>query len=187
MPFLATNTCAASLGTLPALAAHNPEAVVLWVDAHGDFNTPQTTDSGYLGGMVLAAACGLWDSGHGSGIDPRQVVLVGARDLDDAEEKLLRDHGVTILDSAHSDPAAVTKHLAGRQAWVHIDWDVLEPGHIPAAYKVPGGLLPKDVRAILAAIPRQNLIGIEFAEFESQSPEHDKRALVTITDTAGPS
>ena len=84
------------------------------------------------------------------------------------------------------DPATVHKYIAGREVWVHIDWDVLEPGHIPAAYKVPGGLLPNDVRAILAAIPRQNLVGIEFAEFESQNPEHDKRALVTITDTAGP-
>lgn len=186
VPLLVTNTCAASLGTLPALAAHRPEAVVLWVDAHGDFNTPQTTDSGYLGGMVLAAACGLWDSGHGAGINPRQVVLVGARDLDKPEEKLLRDCGATILTPTHSDPATVLKHIAGREVWVHIDWDVLEPGYIPAAYKVPGGLLPRDVRVILEAIPGENFAGIEFAEFESQNPEKDKRALTMITETVSP-
>ncbi|MFD5225447.1 arginase family protein [Microbacterium sp. NPDC058342] len=53
LPVLATNTCGASIGTLPTVAERFPEAVVLWIDAHGDFNTPQTTGSGYLGGMVL--------------------------------------------------------------------------------------------------------------------------------------
>ena len=45
-PLLLTNTCAASLGTLPTVAARHPSAVILWIDAHGDFNTPDTTDSG---------------------------------------------------------------------------------------------------------------------------------------------
>lgn len=44
--------------------------MVLWIDAHVEFNTPDTTDSGYLGGMVLAAVCGLWGSGHSAGRDP---------------------------------------------------------------------------------------------------------------------
>ena len=51
---------------------------VVWLDAHGDFNTPATSGSGYLGGMPLAAACGLWDSGYGAGVDPRAVVLSDA-------------------------------------------------------------------------------------------------------------
>ena len=59
IPILATNTCAASLATLPEVAERFPDAVVLWIDAHGDFNTPDTTGSGYLGGMALSGACGL--------------------------------------------------------------------------------------------------------------------------------
>jgi arginase family enzyme len=54
------NTCSASLASLPIVAREFTDAVVLWIDAHGDFNTPETTESGYLGGMVLAGVCGLW-------------------------------------------------------------------------------------------------------------------------------
>ena len=54
-----------ALTTLPTALRHRPEAKVLWLDAHGDFNTPDTTPSGYLGGMALAGACGQWDAGLG--------------------------------------------------------------------------------------------------------------------------
>ena len=70
VPLMVANTCSASLASLPAAALAYPTACILWIDAHGDFNTPATTDSGYLGGMVLAGACGLWDSGHGAGLRP---------------------------------------------------------------------------------------------------------------------
>ena len=60
-PLMAMNTCSASLATLPVVARVHPEATILWIDAHGDFNTPETAGSGYLGGMVLAAVCGLWE------------------------------------------------------------------------------------------------------------------------------
>ena len=56
--------CSMSMTTLPTALRHQPEARVLWLDAHGDFNTPDTTPSGYLGGMCLAAA-GEWDAGLG--------------------------------------------------------------------------------------------------------------------------
>ncbi|MCG2621863.1 arginase family protein [Arthrobacter sp. I2-34] len=79
VPLLVANTCAASIATLPVAAERYPEAVVLWIDAHGDFNTPASTESGYLGGMALAGACGLWDSGHGGIVYPRNAILVGAR------------------------------------------------------------------------------------------------------------
>ena len=51
------------LTTLPAALRNRPEARVLWLDAHGDYNTPDTTGSGFLGGMCLAGACGEWDAG----------------------------------------------------------------------------------------------------------------------------
>jgi arginase/N-omega-hydroxy-L-arginine amidinohydrolase len=179
-PVLATNTCAASLATLPEVAARFPDAVVLWIDAHGDFNTPATTESGYLGGMVLAAACGLWDGGHGSGLNPRQVALVGARDIDPAERELLDGAGVRILAPSESTPEKLLDFIAGRPVWIHIDWDVLEPGYIPAAYKVPEGLLPHQVAALLAAIPKSALRGIELAEFEAGEPGIPERLSVEL-------
>ncbi|MFJ3471748.1 arginase family protein [Microbacterium maritypicum] len=179
-PLLITNTCAASLGTLPTAAEHHPDAVVLWIDAHGDFNTPDTTDSGYLGGMVLAAACGLWDSGHGDGIDPKQVIVVGGRDIDVAEGELLAEAGVTVLAPSESTPERVLELVAGRPVWIHVDWDVLEPGYIPAAYRVGGGLLPHHVAAIFAALPSDSVRGIELAEFEAGDEEVPERVSVEL-------
>lgn len=179
-PLLVTNTCAASLGTLPTVAERHPDAVLLWIDAHGDFNTPETTDSGYLGGMVLAAACGLWDSGHGSGIEPKQVIVVGGLDIDPAEAELLADAGVTVLPPSESTPERVLELTAGRPVWIHVDWDVLEPGYIPAAYRVGGGLLPHHIAAIFAALPSESVRGVELAEFEAGDTEVPERVSVEL-------
>src|SRR5262245_51282195 len=70
-PLIAASSCAVSFATLPVAAGCIPDLKILWVDAHGDFNTPETTATGYLGGMTLAAVCGLWDSGYRSGVDPK--------------------------------------------------------------------------------------------------------------------
>ena len=93
-PVLVAAQCTIALATLPVIAAREPDAVVVWLDAHGDFNTPATSGSGYLGGMPLAAACGLWDGGYGAGLDASRVVLGGARDLDPAERAALDAAGV---------------------------------------------------------------------------------------------
>lgn len=180
LPVLATNTCAASLATLPEVAERYPDAVVLWVDAHGDFNTPDTTASGYLGGMALAAACGLWESGHGAGLVPSQVALVGARDIDPAERELLDSAGVRIFSPAASTPDAVRASAGDRPVWIHVDWDVLEPGFIPAAYKVPEGLLPHQVAAIFAALSAAAVRGVELAEFEAGASEVPERVSVEL-------
>ena len=63
LPVLTASDCSICIATLPAVVAHEPAAHVAWIDAHGDFNTPDTTPSGFLGGMCLAAACGRWDAG----------------------------------------------------------------------------------------------------------------------------
>ncbi|MFW8634246.1 arginase family protein [Cribrihabitans pelagius] len=184
---LASNTCSISLATLPVLAKHHPDAVLLWVDAHGDFNTPDTTDTGYLGGMVVAAACGLWNSGHGAGLKASQVIFTGARDIDPLEAKLIEKAGGQILPAGDFSPEAVLKAVGGRKVWIHIDWDVLEPGHIPADYKVPGGLVPKQLRALLAALPSEQVLGLELAEYQvpADAGEADA-ALTAIVDTVTP-
>lgn len=179
-PVLLTNTCAASLGTLPTVAERYPDAVVLWIDAHGDFNTPETTASGYLGGMVLAAACGLWESGHGAGLDPRQVIVIGGRDIDPAESELLASSGVRVLAPSDVTAARVAELVSGREVWIHVDWDVLEPGYVPAAYRVPDGLRPHQIADIFAAL-RDQIRGVELAEFEygdADVPSHVSVELI---------
>ncbi|GAA5227042.1 arginase family protein [Paeniglutamicibacter antarcticus] len=178
IPLLVTNTCAASIATLPVAAAKHPEAAFLWIDAHGDFNTPDTTASGYLGGMALAGACGLWDTGHGGTVDPRNVILIGARDIDNDERAMLQNAGVSILAPEHATPEAVQELVADRPVWIHVDWDVLEPGYIPAAYKIPSGLLPRHVAAIFAALPTESIRGVELAEFEAGDPNIPERLSI---------
>ncbi|MFJ6721562.1 arginase family protein [Streptomyces sp. NPDC091259] len=182
-----SNTCSASLGTLPVVAREHPDAVVLYIDGHGDFNTPETTGTGYLGGMVLAGACGLWDSGHGSGLRPGQAVLVGSRDIDEAEAELIAAHGVRVIPPAQTTAENILAAIGDSPVWVHIDWDVLEPGHVPADYTVPDGLLPAQIRAIFEAIPAEQLRGVELAEFNAPLDEElSALAVETILDMVAP-
>ncbi|HEY0123768.1 MAG TPA: arginase family protein [Rhizobium sp.] len=187
VPLLAVNTCSAGLATLPALAASVADAKILWVDAHGDFNTPKTTGSGYLGGMVLAAACGLWDSGHGAGIAPENVLVVGIRDVDGEEIDLLRSSGVRMLAPVEVTPEAVVDFIGESKVWIHIDWDALEPNLVPAAYAIDHGLLPCQLRDVLMSIPVARIAGIELAEFEAPDDEGQCAAAVsTLLDIVGP-
>ncbi|WP_244467758.1 arginase family protein [Pseudorhizobium banfieldiae] len=187
LPVMVANTCAASLASLPIAAREYPDAVVLWIDAHGDFNTPATTDTGYLGGMVLSAACGLWDSGHGAGLRSENVVLIGARDIDQAEGELLQDACVRVIPPKEVTPETVMAAIAGARVWIHLDWDALEPGFVPADYKVPGGMTPAQLRVIFEAIPSAQLAGIELAEFQAGTDdEADERAVSIILDTIAP-
>ena len=95
-PILTSSDCSICITTLPAVARLRPDAVVLWLDAHPDFNDPETTQSGFLGGMCLAAACGAWDAGLGAGtIDPaawEQTVRVARTAVNaDGQTVLTRD------------------------------------------------------------------------------------------------
>ncbi|WP_327265586.1 arginase family protein [Streptomyces sp. NBC_01232] len=187
LPVVITNTCPASLATLPVVAREHPEAVVLYIDGHGDFHTPDTTESGYLGGMVLSGACGLWDSGHGSGLRPEQAVLVGSRDMEEAERELIRAAGVRVIPPKEATAEAVLDAVGGAPVWIHIDWDVLEPGSVPADYTVPDGMLPAQIRAIFEAIPAEQLIGVELAEFNAPTDSEDsERAVSIILDMVAP-
>ena len=70
--------------------------------------------------------------------------------------------------------------MAGRPVWIHIDWDVLEPGFIPAAYRVADGLLPHEVASILAELPAGTVRGVELAEFEYDAPEAPSRVSLEL-------
>ncbi|MBZ5763695.1 arginase family protein [Rhizobium sp. VS19-DR104.2] len=187
VPLLIANTCSASLATLPAVASRLPDIKILWVDAHGDFNTPFTTDTGYLGGMVLAAACGLWDSGHGAGVAPENVLIAGIRDSDEEEAANLRSAGVRLLAPSEVEPEAVADFIGSSKLWIHINWDALEPRHVPAAYEVSDGLMPQQLRDVLMRIPHTQIVGIELAEFEAPDNEAEcSAAIMTLMEIVCP-
>jgi hypothetical protein len=86
--------CAGALATLPVVAAYHREVCVLWFYAHADVHLPDTTTTGYLGGMALSGPLGWWDSGHGAGV--KSAVLVGALDADPPEQQLLAERGLPV-------------------------------------------------------------------------------------------
>lgn len=175
-PLLALSRCAAALATLPVVMRHRPDACVVWLDAHGDLNTPQTSISGYLGGMALAGSAGLWDSGLGASLPLASIILVGARDLDPAEQALV-DAGAVSLIEAHADcPARLRSALAGRPAYVHIDCDVLAPGIVPTDYRVPGGFTLADLHAVCEVLAESAPVGLEIAEYENAWSENGEPA-----------
>lgn len=167
-PVTAMGRCAAGLATLPVMARHHPDAAVVWFDAHGDCNTPETSQTGYLGGLVLTGAAGRWDSGLGDDLDLSNVILVGARDLDAAEQALI-DRGELRLVAVGPDLSSrLADAVAGRPVYVHLDCDVLEPGIVPTEFAVPGGLSLNDLRGASQVLARSPLIGLEIAEFEDR-------------------
>jgi arginase len=161
-PLLTATDCSICVATVPAVARRWPDAWLLWLDAHGDFNTPDTTPSGFLGGMCLAGAVGLWDTEYGAGPGPERVVLVGGRDLDEAEDVLMDRHGVVRTD----DPAGA---LAGRDVFVHLDVDILDPTVMPGQlYPAPGGLDTTQLRDLLADVAaRARIVGAEITCFST--------------------
>jgi arginase len=172
LPFIFANRCGVSLATIAAMLRHKPDAKIVWCDAHGDFNTPATTPTGYLGGMVLSALCGLWDSGFGAGLSPDCIVLAGARDLDASESELIAAHGVRVIAAKDGiiDTGRVIEALDGAPVWLHIDTDVVDPLYLPAEYRVEGGLHPAALRALLHELVRSSeLVGFELTEFEAPS------------------
>ncbi|MGP0058504.1 MAG: arginase family protein [Beijerinckiaceae bacterium] len=189
-PLIFANRCGAGLATIAAALRRRPDAKVVWFDAHGDFNTPQSSPTGYLGGMVLTALCGLWDSGLGAGLTPDRIVLVGQRDLDPQESLLIAKHGVTLIAAPHGhlNQARLLEAVGGAPIWLHIDTDVIDPLYLPAEYRVHGGLHPNDVRAAIAALVQTSeLVGFELTEFETPLDEVSQhQALDTIMNMIAP-
>ena len=170
-----------SLGSIRG-AARQRKIGVLWVDAHADFNTPETTPSGNIHGMPLAALCGygdrrlvqLWEESIPV-IDPRRVAIIGARDLDSGEKPLLREAGVLVMGMEQIDRMgmfeAVSKAIARISQdvdgiYLSFDMDSLEPGHAPGVgTPVTGGLTYREAHlACEMAYETGKLLGIDMVE-----------------------
>ena len=139
-PIVLAGNCMSTVGVVGGLEGGDADLAIAWLDAHGDFNTPDTTVGGFLDGMALATVVGrCWPQlvravpGFAP-VPEHRVWLLGARDLDPLEEAALRDSGVRhVRAGAVGERAAVA--LAGRaatdgwrQLYVHLDLDVLDPG-----------------------------------------------------------
>jgi arginase len=158
-PVLLSGDCTICMTTIGTVLRHRPEARVLWLDAHGDFNTPETTPSDFVGGMCLAASCGLWDGGFDvPKLDPSRIVTYGVRDLDGQEQVLMETHGVGRAQRA----SVLADALRGHEVFVHLDCDVLDPELMPARYPAAGGITDGELRAVLEQIAAEaTIVGLE--------------------------
>jgi arginase len=163
----AISRCAVALATLPAVARHRPDAVVIWFDAHADLNTPGSTTTGYLGGLALSGPLGLWDSGLGQGLSGSNTILVGARDIDPFERQLINDGHVTLVQASPDMADDLRRAVAGRPVYVHIDCDVLDPGIVPTDYTVANGMTLAQLRACAQVLALGEVVGLEIGELES--------------------
>jgi arginase len=157
--------CTHCTGVLGGLQdAHGPAARIglVWFDAHGDFNTPTISRSGFLGGMPVAVCAGLawprWREGSHivAPLPTDRIVLVDVRNLDPAEEQLIRATGVVVAAAAPGFPGQdlgrAIAGLAGRcdLLYLHVDADVLDESAVPShGYKEPDG---PAIDQVLAAI-----------------------------------
>ncbi|MDP9385311.1 MAG: arginase family protein [Actinomycetota bacterium] len=183
-PILLASDCSICITTLPSVVRHHPGARVLWIDAHGDFNTPESTPSGFLGGMCLSAACGLWDSGlvaDGEALDPTRVTLCGVRELDPGERAALELAGVPAV----ARPSEVADLVRGQPVYVHLDLDALDPGIFPAQFPVDHGLSRAGLRTLLAEVARAStVVGAEITAFEAPEDDDERERLAEMVGDA---
>jgi len=176
-----------ALGSIRGATKHKKIGVI-WIDAHADFNTAETTPSGNIHGMPLAALCGLGDprlvhlwgessapGGNAAVLDPGRVAVVGVRDLDEGEKSNLRKAGVTVLGMDHIDRVGMfqTMEKALKQVsqdvdgiYLSFDVDSLDPRHAPGVgTPVAGGLTYREAHLACEMVAETGkLVGMDLVE-----------------------
>jgi arginase len=189
-----------SIGTVSAITAQQDSVGVLWIDAHGDFNTPDITPSGNVHGMSLAALMGLGapeltDIGHaGAKIQPSQAVILGARDIDPEEKRLLKETGVQAFSMRDVDERGIAKvthtalaHLQGcTRIHVSLDMDALDPSEAPGVgTPVPGGLSYREAHLLMEILHDTGKVtSLDIVEINPILDERNRTAKLAVELTA---
>jgi arginase len=180
--FTVGGTCGVELAPVSYLnARYRGDLAVVWLDAHADLNTPESSPSGHFHGMVLRTLLG---AGPATLVDalprtlvPAQVVLAGARDLDRGEAAFVSNAAVSLLSPAD---VIVPDRVAGRiraggftRVYIHLDLDVLEPAEFPdTLVSTPNGLSRDNVVAAVRELAaRFDVVGFSVVEFQPRSAD----------------
>jgi arginase len=148
-PLVLGGCCSSHVGALEGLAARHDRIALVWLDAHGDLNTPETSPSGNVWGMPLRMVV---DSGT---VEPENVALIGARNLDPPEEVFIAESGL------RTGPDAVEKALENCSCvYVALDVDSIDPSEITPFMPEPDGLTLDEVERLFAGLrQRATVIG----------------------------
>jgi arginase len=196
LPLVLGGDHSVALGTLGGLASLHGPGGVLWIDAHPDINTPETSPSGNVHGMALAAALGLDREAFASeawplpAVDPRHVALLGIRQLDDGERRLLREAGVRVFTMSEIDRIGVERAVhesldrvsGGGFVHVSLDLDALDPEIAPGVgTPVRGGLTYREAHLALELVAESGLAGsLEVVEVNPIVDRENTTALTAV-------
>ncbi|MFO1105314.1 MAG: arginase [Amaricoccus sp.] len=183
-------------GVARRCAERGQELAVLWLDAHADYNTPETTPSGNLHGMALAFLAGdpvlapiLGEDRPLNPVRAENIHLFGTRSLDPGERARLRAHGIDCVDMRHIDEQGVSVPIAARIArWrergvhLHVSFDVdfLDPGLAPGTgTMVPGGATYREAHLVMEMLCDSGLVGsLDVVELNPFLDERGRSATV---------
>lgn len=186
-----------AIGTLAGLGKHYKNLGVIWYDAHGDLNTEETSPSGNIHGMPLAVSMGLGHSaltglhGYGPKIRPENIVIIGARSLDQGEKELICEKGIKVFSMHEVDRMGMTRvmeesiaYLKEKTDGVHLslDLDGLDPNDAPGVgTPVIGGLTYRESHLAMEMLAESKLItSAEFVEVNPILDEKNKTAKVAV-------
>jgi arginase len=187
-PLLLSGDCPTAAGAVAGLQRRYQDVAVVWLDAHGDFNTPAITISGYLGGMAISMLTGRTPGLFGDALRLRpvaeaNVVLAGARDLDPAERDALAASRVRRVPA---EPGAITAALDGigrTPVYLHLDLDVIDSAQLPGL-RFPAGPGPsltqvEDCLAAVCATADVRAAGIACAWLPDRVGDQAARTTIT--------
>ena len=137
-PLILGGCCCSHIGAIEGLAARHERIGIIWLDAHGDLNTPESSPSGNEWGMPLRMVI------DGGAVDPQDVALVGARNLDPPEVAYIAAAGI------HDDARAVLARVD--RVYVALDCDVFEPSQLAVFMPEPGGPTLTELEVLLGRI-----------------------------------
>jgi arginase len=174
-PVSIAGDCCTAIAVLGGLQRARLNPILIWLDAHGDFNTWQTTPSNFLGGMPLAMIVGRGDQTvmDGLGVIPlpeNQVILTDGRDLDPGEKEAVANSAVNHLVDVVS---LLNYPFPDQPLYIHFDTDLINPNDAPAMnYKTPGGPSVTMLRHVFRHLARTGRVVC--VSFSSWNPQLDK-------------
>jgi arginase len=173
LPLVLGGDHSVALGSLVGMAKARGAGGVVWIDAHGDLNTPETSPSGNVHGMVLAAALGLTDESFARdgwvlpAVEPSKLALVGVRSLDEGERQLLGKLDAKVFTMSEIDRIGIEPcmrealaHASGG-AFLHVslDMDVVDPDYAPGVgTPVRGGLSYREAHLAMETVARSGFV-----------------------------
>ncbi len=186
LPVVIAGDCTFAIGMIAAMQRETPDFSLVWYDAHGDFNTHQTSPSGFIGGMPLAMLCGRGEQTIVEGAEAKlhpesDIILTDARDLDPGEDTAVAQSGLTHLPDV-ADLSALS--LPDKPIYIHFDCDVLHLSDLAAvSYPAAGGPSLETVAASLTALAKTGQVAaISVSMWNPELDDENNQAETVVMD-----